>query len=337
MSNLSFSVISIRSFGELGLSVAQVSPPLGISAEEAIEILRREAPSSSYSLNDLYSASEPACAGRHCKQRTLIAWQSAGPSCGRKARIGVVDSGVDVSHPALADQAIYVRSFPEGEASRPSAHGTAVAGLLVGAPDSDFPGLIPAAEIFLADALRADQAGGREVVNALDLVSALNWLTGKEVQAINLSLSGPDNALLAASVPRLLERQIALIAAVGNFGPTAPPAYPAAYRGVIAVTGVDADLRVYRWANRGKHVSFAAPGVDVWTIDRKQGGEYRDGTSFAAPFVTAFVADLLSARPDLANDDLMEELREQARDLGKPGRDPIYGWGLIQGPPRCDS
>ena len=220
-------------------------------------------------------------------------------------------------------------------ASKPSAHGTAVAGILVGAPDSEFPGLIPAAEVFLADALRAEEDGGRELVDALELVSALNWLAGERVQVINLSLSGPDNTLLAASVPRVLKRGIAVVAAVGNFGPAAPPAYPAAYKGVIAVTGVDADLRVYRWANRGRHVSFAAPGVDVWTIDRRDGGEYRDGTSFAAPFVTALAADLLSQRTDLASDDIVEELKLRARDLGDPGKDPIYGWGLIQGPPRC--
>ena len=93
---------------------------------------------------------------------------------------------------------------------------------------------------------------------------------------------------------------------------------------------------MYRWANRGDHVGFAAPGVKVWTIDRAAGGEFRDGTSFAAPFVTALAADLLTEEPGLGSNDVTEALRDRARDLGEPGKDPIYGWGLIQGPPRCD-
>ncbi len=90
-----------------------------------------------------------------------------------------------------------------------------------------------------------------------------------------------------------------IVAAAGNGGPKAAPAYPAAYNDVIAVTAIDRAKRAYRRAGRGEHIDLAAPGVDVWTAASVPGARAKTGTSFATPFVTAAVA-LLKAANDNA-------------------------------------
>jgi subtilisin family serine protease len=129
-------------------------------------------------------------------------------------------------------------------------------------------------------------------------------------------------------------RNLPVVAAAGNGGPGAAPAYPAAYPSVLAVTAVDQRLRLYRYANRGDYLQLAAPGVDIWTPTAGGSGDYRQGTSFATPYVTAVVVGLLS-RERLPLATLTQRLANNARDLGAPGRDPLYGWGLVQGGGGC--
>src|SRR3546814_5066803 len=76
-----------------------------------------------------------------------------------------------------------------------------------------------------------------------------------------------------------------IVAALGNNGPAAPHAYPASYRGVLAVTGVDAKDRLLPEAGRALHVDFAAPGDDVLAATGTDSRDRLRGTSFAAPLV----------------------------------------------------
>jgi subtilisin family serine protease len=118
----------------------------------------------------------------------------------------------------------------------------------------------------------------------------MGWLAQRGVRVINISLVGPPNAVLAAGVHALAARGIRLVAAVGNDGPAAPPAYPASYPGVIAVTGVDARGRALIEAGKPLHLDFAAPGADmVGALPGGGWGRVR-GTSFAAPLVSARLA-----------------------------------------------
>jgi subtilisin family serine protease len=113
---------------------------------------------------------------------------------------------------------------------------------------------------------------------------------------------------------------MAIVAAVGNDGPAAPPAYPASYPGVIAVTGVDGRNRALIEAGRALHLDYAAPGADM--LGAKAGGGMAPlrGTSYAAPLVAARLAGSSLAALD-----------REAVDLGKRGPDKIYGRGLVCG------
>jgi subtilisin family serine protease len=213
-------------------------------------------------------------------------------------------------------------------------HGTAVAALIAGAPETRTPGLLPDAKVIAVDPFpRGERADNR--VDIFDLVRAIDILVSRSPDAINLSLSGPTNLLLEQSVASALKAGIPVIAAVGNEGPRAKPSFPAAYDGVIAVTALDKKLAVYRRAGQGEHVDFAAPGVGVWTATARNGVRRSSGTSFAAPFVTAAAALIKVGEPAIQPDELQRRLTAMTVDLGKKGRDKTYGAGMIRGGSLC--
>lgn len=148
----------------------------------------------------------------------------------------------------------------------------------------------------------------------------------QKLPVINISLTGPDNLLLAGAVRKLREQGTLLVAAVGNEGPAAPPLYPAAYPEVVGVTAASRTGDLFRWANRGEQVMFAAHGVAV-DVPHPDGGVITDsGTSLAAPVVTAALACGVSGGDSEA---ALAALIDQAQDLGEPGRDSLFGFGFL--------
>lgn len=280
-------------------------------------------------------ASPQPCPHQTCFAGELIKWKSTLGSCAKGVRIGIIDTSFDVGHPALEHISVEQGEFLDGMPASPyDWHGTAVLSLLAGDPRSGTPGLVPDATFLLATAFRSDAAGNASTDTAR-LLAALAWLEGLDVDIVNMSFSGPQDVAISRAIARMSEQKgIVFIAAAGNMGPTAAPSYPAAYPSVIAVTAVNRNGENYRSANRGTYIDVAAPGVDILTAlpDAKQG--YRTGTSFAAPFVTAIVA---ARGRDVAHTNVKAQLLKQVstRDLGPPGRDPIYGAGLALAPARC--
>jgi subtilisin family serine protease len=143
------------------------------------------------------------------------------------------------------------------------------------------------------------------------------------VPVINISLVGPDNPLLARAVQAMIDRGHVLVAAVGNEGPAAPPLYPASYAGVIGVSGVDGRRHALPESGAGPQVAFCALGVVG------DGHDALRGTSFASPIVARRAARQLPAPHPGAAADVMRQLAGEAIDLGRPGRDTRYGYGLL--------
>lgn len=251
------------------------------------------------------------------------------PAGQRAIRVGIVDGPV-AAIAALAGASISRKSFlAAGETPAPAGHGTAVAALIAG-QDAGVPGfraMAPGASLHSAEIMRS--VGAEDSSNSAALVRALDWLLAEKVQLINLSLGGPGDAVMEKAFARLAAFPVTLVAAAGNSGPAAPPAYPAAYPGVIAVTATDASDNVYAAANRGAYITLAAPGVDLWVPDAAD-GHYVSGTSFSAAVVSAAGALLLARNPLLKAGPLARQLCRGARDLGAPGPDPVFGCGLMQ-------
>ena len=234
----------------------------------------------------------------------------------------------------------------EDEASRaPDWHGTGVLSLLGGAAKSSTPGLVPEAEFLIADAFFKNTFGRARTDTRACCWRRCSRLEKHGAQIINMSLVGPSDELVHEQHRRHERRKgVVFVAAAGNGGPAAPPGYPAAYKEVIAVTAVDDRKRSYDYANRGPYIDVAAPGVRIWTAqpDNKEG--MLNGTSFAAPFVTAIAAAAYNSTP------LRAQLREgrlpldpkgamlaafAIEKLGTGERNDQYGLGLVKAPSSC--
>jgi minor extracellular protease Epr len=257
--------------------------------------------------------------------------------CAEPIKLGMIDSGIDTKHAAFAASAALIqqRSFVDAKLSQPSTHGTAVAGLLVGRDDSEQSGislhpLLPAASLYSA-AVFHEQEGAQQGATVMRVLNALNWLMEQdEVRVINMSLAGPPNRLLAKAIADATAQGKVIVAAAGNDGPFGPVRYPAAYEEAIGVTAVARDRGIFRFANQGPHIDYAALGVEVPTALGSGGFGPESGTSLAAPIVSAFIACALAQGGDLHDlQEALAALDARVMDLGVPGADPVFGRGLL--------
>lgn len=237
---------------------------------------------------------------------------------GEGVRIAVIDAGVDASHPELDGRLL------DGSASRePSAHGTAVAGII--AARQRLTGIAPGSLILAIDAFAGRD--GRELGSTIDVLRGLERAAKHGARIANLSFAGPRDDLLARTLRALALRGIVLVAAAGNGGADAVPPYPAAHPDVLGVTAVDARSALYDKATHGPHVALAAPGVELLAPTVGKGYQVISGTSMASAHIAGVAALVLQADPDLTPEALRDVLLATARDLGAPGRDDMYGAG----------
>ncbi|EWH11783.1 peptidase S8/S53 subtilisin kexin sedolisin [Catenovulum agarivorans DS-2] len=245
--------------------------------------------------------------------------------CQQPLKLGMLDSAIELNHPQLPANKITQQDFTEGGLTPAMAHGTGVAGIWM-SKDHAFAQL-PNAQVVNASAFY-QRPDGSQGATMLSLIRGLNWLTEQNVKVINMSLTGPDNALLQRAIKKVAAKPVVIVAAVGNAGPASAPLYPAAYPEVIGVTAVQKNQKIYRWAVRGQQVDFAALGVDMPVLADKQQVIRQSGTSFAAPIVAAHIACLINDKPTLGLEAKLR-LRNQAADLGEPGKDTVFGYGYI--------
>ncbi|MFN3718316.1 MAG: S8 family serine peptidase [Rhizobium rhizophilum] len=340
----SIAVLATEPATEPATEIVRLVVPRGTGLDAARARVAALAPVAQVDFNHYYRPEQtetaPDCGGQSCALvREIIGWplDPAGlvQRCGSLPKIGLIDTAINPAHPSLDKARLEViRISDDALPQSGRQHGTAVVALLVGAAGSRAPGLLPSSEVIAVDAFRR-LGGSADVASTFDLVRALDALAGRNVRVINLSLAGPDNLLLKRTVEAMIARGAILVAAVGNAGPRAKPLYPAGYEGVIAVTAVDKRRNAYRRANQGDHVDIAAPGVNVWTAASISGARPKSGTSFAAPFVSAAAAVLLAERPELTPAQMAEALSLMAQDIGTPGRDSVFGWGLLDARRLC--
>ncbi|HYD25718.1 MAG TPA: S8 family serine peptidase [Croceibacterium sp.] len=282
--------------GSLGLSVVRLALPRGVSLAEGEARLRRAAPGAEVAADNLHFQS----GGPPLPVLAEAARAAAAPIA---TPVGIIDGAPRQAVAAL-------RGFAEG-APLASHHGSAVVSLLEGAG---------ARNLRVADIYGSDPAGG----NALALIRALDWLIGGGAQVVSISLGGPNNLAVGKAIAAAQRKGVVVVAAVGNDGPAAPPAYPASYPGVVAVTGTDGRGRVLIEAGRALHLDYAAPAADI--LARNKAGKWSRvrGTSYAVPLVAARAAAALGG-----GGSWRATLDREAEDLGPRGPDASYGRGLL--------
>lgn len=284
---------------ELGLEIVTFSLPRRTSLAEGERELRDLMPQAEVAADNLYFQAGGTMAPGSVSRAAMPSPAAPGIT------VGIIDGA-----PASSIAVEKVQGFARG-GGQPSDHGSAIASLLRSAGVS---------RIKVADVYGSDPAGG----NAIAITRALAWLVGEDANVITISLVGPENIVLARAVAGARQRGTVIVAAVGNDGPASPPAYPASYDGVVAVTAVDRRERALIEAGRALHLDYAAPGADIYGMDRRGRNVRLRGTSYATPLAAARISHALTSGANWRR-----VLDSEAIDLGERGADEIYGRGLV--------
>jgi subtilisin family serine protease len=241
---------------------------------------------------------------------------------GADVRVAVIDSGIDIRHPELAGSILDAYDAL-GSKEGPHFHGTGVAGAI--AAHGKLIGSAPAAKILAIRAFGVVQNSAES--SSFIILKSLDYAASHGAQIVNMSFAGPKDALIERGIAAMAARGIVMVAAAGNAGPQSPPLYPAANPDVIAVSGTDAQDRLFSASNRGNYIAVAAPGAEI--LIAVPGGKYdvKSGTSFSGAFVSGIAALVLQRDPALKPDDVRAILTRTARDLGAPGHDDLFGAG----------
>lgn len=271
--------------------------------------------------------------------RATHAWRH---STGDGVTVAVVDSGVDAGHPDLAGQVLpgidLVSSTGDGRTD-PVGHGTTVAGLIAGRNDDDdgVEGLAPHAKILPVRVLDAEN----RYDDALIVAKGVRWAVDNGAQVINLSLGGSGTSpALAAALDYAFARDVVVVACTGNHSADPAPAagqtrpatevwYPAREPGVLAVTGLERETEgLWSGSITGAATVLSAPATGL--VGARPGGTWKvQGTSFAAPLVSATAALVRAKWPEMSAATVVNRLITTASDLGAVGRDDRYGYGLV--------
>jgi hypothetical protein len=285
-------------------------------------------------------------------------------------RVAVVDSGIDGDHPEFVGRIVAARSFVGGSAlTDEEGHGTFVAGEIAAATNNGagIAAVAPQARLLVAKVV----GPGRTIPLAAE-TRAIRWAADHHARVINLSLGGIRDPLdpkqdtfsleERSAVEYAVRRGALVVAAVGN-GDDAPAepwgyaSYPAALPHVLGVSAFGPDGSVPAFSNRDAVFDdVVAPGQEIFStfpfpLTARTPGcldqgystcgarAYRrgDGTSFAAPQVSAAAATIFAVRPGLSADQAASILERSAADATpatgcKPcrvGRDALSGWGAL--------
>jgi len=241
---------------------------------------------------------------------------------GANVTIAVIDSGIDIRHPELAN-AIAGSFDALGSKEGPHVHGTGIAGAIVS--HARLMGSAPAARILAIRAFGV-APGGAESTSFV-ILKGLDYAAANGAQIVNMSFAGPKDALIERGIAATAAKGIVMVAAAGNAGPKSPPLYPAANANVIAVSATDAQDKLFAASNRGGHIAVAAPGVDIFLPAPDEKYQMTSGTSFSAAYVSGLAALMLERNPALNPGEVRAILMKTARDLGSPGRDDLFGAG----------
>jgi subtilisin family serine protease len=302
------------------------------------------------------------------QDRAFDAWPAAPPTL-QPVKVAIIDSGVDCLLPDFANQIAASRSFVGGSAcSDTEGHGTIVAGEIAGSLNSaGVVGLAYSSQLLVAKVVAPD---GTIPLKAE--AAAIRWAVDEGARVVNLSFGAvrdPADPALdtysrmeAKAVAYAVAHGAVVVAAAGNSDeayatPWPYASWPAALPHVIGVAALTRSGDVPSFSNRDPtYVDLAAPGVDIFSTFPKSltgmqssctpqgytdcaGPDYRqpEGTSFAAPQVSAAAAVLLGLDPSLTSSQVETILERTADDVNAAsgcsvcptGRDKYSGWGRL--------
>lgn len=238
------------------------------------------------------------------------------PQATKKARIAILDTGVDANHEDLKANFVSTETSSNND---PRGHGTHCAGI-AGAVSNNGIGVASFSQdnkfvsITSIKVLNGSGMGTQQTIIAGMLKAAD---TGADV--LSMSLGGPSNQMRQRAYEKAVkyanDKGGIVVVAAGNSNKNAKDYSPANTPGVIAVSAIDENLNRAFFSNTVNDLSMgiAAPGVNIYsTIPGNQYAAY-NGTSMATPYVAGLVGLLKSIRPQLTTREVYDILRATGR------------------------
>ncbi len=257
-----------------------------------------------------------------------------------RVAVALIDTGIDFTHPELADH-IHPAArtfFLQGQPQDEDGHGTRTAGIIAATAHNQLgmAGIAPNVQI-----LPIKVSPGAAAMSSEHTITSPDYnfhepiryaAAADGVKAININFATSiEDPQEGKAIYEAMLNGVLVVAAAGNSGKDTP-LYPAAYDCVLGVGAVDQQRNRASFSTYGLGVDVVAPGVSIYSTtlaNRGDGYDYGNGTSFASPYVSGVAALIFSARPDLTAWDVREIIMRSAQDLGTPGFDPHYGYGLV--------
>ncbi|KAB1920611.1 type VII secretion-associated serine protease mycosin, partial [Micromonospora noduli] len=252
-------------------------------------------------------------------------------STGRGVVVAVIDTGVEAGHPDLRGQVLAGgRSYGasgDGRADE-DGHGTHMAGIIAAKGSSDgVTGIAPGVKI-LPIKLRKEDG----VYKSAGMARGIRMAVDGGAKVINISIGGAGlaNPVEESAIKYALDHDVVVVASAGNTasGRTAVGS-PANAPGVIAVTGTTRGGAFWSGSVQGPEAVVAAPGDGIYNVANEGGYGWGDGTSDSSAIVSGLAALIRSKYPDLSAPNVINRIIRTARDAGVSGRDPQYGFGVI--------
>jgi subtilisin family serine protease len=228
---------------------------------------------------------------------------------GTGVTVAVVDTGVQVNHPALAQLVVSGYDFlnNSSQMSDPtggidSGHGTFVAGLIAAAA--------PGALIMPIRVLDPNGQG-----DEVEVANGIYYAVDHGANIVNLSLGAYTDSSLVEAAVSYAEQHDAIVVAAGGNDNSAAPEYPAATDGVIGVAATDTGDQKASFSNYGNYIALSAPGVDLYSAYDDGGYAVGAGTSFSTALVSAVAVLAWSAHPGHEASDVGRILRANGRNI----------------------
>lgn len=321
------------------INVMAVSVPANKTPEQVVAELKKDSTVAYAELDRRVKADEVTVndtyRGKQYALDKVLAPKAWDITMGEEVKIAIVDSGVDLTHPDLAEKLVQGvntvdKRFPPKDEM---GHGTHVAGIAAAIANNNegIAGLAPKATIIPVKVL------GENAGSDATIAEGIMWAADQGADVINMSLGiYEESQVLNDAVKYAIDKNVVVVATMGNDN-VERKRYPAACAGVIAVGSTDNQDKKSRFSNYGDWISIAAPGSDIFStfptypvsINGPEGYASLSGTSMAAPLVTGLAALIRSKHKGMSPAEVKELIQKTADDLGDTGFDKMFGHGRV--------